>query len=54
MSLDLGSYFGFTRTPFRRDLAPSMLHRLRSVLIRPGRELLSGEVGPGFHCAFPS
>ena len=23
----LGAYFGFTRTPFRRDLAPSMLHR---------------------------
>ena len=28
MSLDqLCSYFGFTRTPFRRDLAPAMLHR---------------------------
>ena len=28
MSLDkLCSYYGFTRTPFRRDLAPGMLHR---------------------------
>ena len=28
MSLDkLCSFYGFTRTPFRRDLAPAMLHR---------------------------
>ena len=28
MSLpQLGAFFGFTRTPFRRDLAPAMLHR---------------------------
>ena len=55
MSLDLASYFGFTRTPFRRDLAPSMLHRhaghaeavarIRWCISENALDVITGEVG---------
>ena len=57
MSLDLGSYFGFSRTPFRRDLAPSMLHRhashaeavarIRWCISQNALGVITGEVGAG-------
>ena len=58
MSLNqLGSYFGFTRTPFRRDLAPSMLHRhaghaeavarIRWCISETALGVITGEVGAG-------
>ena len=58
MSLDqLGSFFGFTRTPFRRDLAPSMLHRhaghaeavarIRWCISENALGVITGEVGAG-------
>lgn len=58
MSLDqLGSFFGFTRTPFRRDLAPSMLHRhaghseavarIRWCIAENALGVITGEVGAG-------
>jgi type II secretory pathway predicted ATPase ExeA len=58
VSLDqLGSYFGFTRTPFRRDLAPSMLHRhaghaeavarIRWCINENALGVITGEVGAG-------
>jgi type II secretory pathway predicted ATPase ExeA len=57
MSLDLASYFGFTRTPFRRDLAPSMLHRhaghaeavarIRWCISENSLGVITGEVGAG-------
>ena len=57
MCLDLASYFGFTRTPFRRDLAPSMLHRhashleavarIRWCINENGLGVITGEVGAG-------
>ena len=58
MSLDkLCSYFGFTRTPFRRDLAPAMLHRhaghaeavarIRWCIAETALGVFTGEVGAG-------
>jgi type II secretory pathway predicted ATPase ExeA len=58
VSLDqLGSYFGFTRTPVRRDLAPSMLHRhaghaeavarIRWCINENALGVITGEVGAG-------
>jgi type II secretory pathway predicted ATPase ExeA len=58
VSLDqLGSFFGFTRTPFRRDLAPAMLHRhaghaeavarIRWCIIENALGVITGEVGAG-------
>lgn len=58
MSLDqLGSFFGFTRTPFRRDLAPAMLHRhashgeavarIRWCINENALGVITGEVGAG-------
>ena len=58
MSLDkLCSYFGFTRTPFRRDLAPAMLHRhgghaeavarIRWCISETALGVITGEVGAG-------
>ena len=58
---NLISYFGFTRMPFGRDLAPGMLHR-HSAPRRSGRPhrlvrrpnarigVITGEVDPGSHC----
>jgi len=52
---DLCSYFGFTRTPFRRDLAPAMLHRhsghaeavarIRWCINETALAVITGEVG---------
>ena len=58
MSLDkLSSFFGFTRTPFRRDLAPAMLHRhgghaeavarIRWCITETALGVITGEVGAG-------
>ncbi len=58
MSLDkLSSYFGFTRTPFRRNLAPGMLHRhgghaeavarIRWCITETALGVITGEVGAG-------
>jgi len=58
VSLDkLCSYFGFTRTPFRRDLAPAMLHRhsghaeavarIRWCVNETALAVVTGEVGAG-------
>jgi type II secretory pathway predicted ATPase ExeA len=58
VSLDkLSSYFGFTRTPFRRDLAPAMLHRhgghaeavarIRWCVAETALGVITGEVGAG-------
>jgi type II secretory pathway predicted ATPase ExeA len=58
MSLDkLCSYFGFTRTPFRKDLAPAMLHRhaghaeavarIRWCISETAIGVITGEVGAG-------
>lgn len=58
MSLDkLCSFYGFTRTPFRRDLAPSMLHRhaghaeavarIRWCISETALGVITGEVGAG-------
>jgi type II secretory pathway predicted ATPase ExeA len=58
VSLDkLCSFYGFTRTPFRRDLAPSMLHRhaghaeavarIRWCISENGLGVVTGEVGAG-------
>lgn len=58
MSLDkLCSYYGFTRTPFRRDLAPAMLHRhaghaeavarIRWCVSETALGVITGEVGAG-------
>jgi type II secretory pathway predicted ATPase ExeA len=58
VSLDkLCAYFGFTRTPFRRDLAPSMLHRhaghaeavarIRWCIHENALAVITGEVGAG-------
>ncbi len=58
MSLDLlCSYWGLSRTPFRRDLAPSMLHRhaghteavarIRWCINETALGVLTGEVGAG-------
>ncbi|MDP3971529.1 MAG: AAA family ATPase [Candidatus Nanopelagicales bacterium] len=58
MSLDqLASFFGFTRTPFRRDLAPAMLHRhsghneavarIRWCISETALAVITGEVGAG-------
>lgn len=54
------SYYGFSRTPFGRDLAPSMLHRHSAhneAVARIGwciaeRRIgvITGEVGVGSHC----
>ena len=53
----LSSYFGFTRTPFRRDLAPGMLHRhgghaeavarIRWCITENALAIITGEVGAG-------
>ena len=53
----LGAFFGFTRTPFRRDLAPSMLHRhaghaeavarIRWCVSENALGVITGEVGAG-------
>ena len=58
MSVDkLCSYFGFSRTPFRRDLAPAMLHRhgghaeavarIRWSITENMLAVITGEVGAG-------
>ena len=58
MSLDkLSSYFGFTATPFRRNLAPAMLHRhgghaeavarIRWCIAETALGVITGEVGAG-------
>ena len=58
MSLDkLSSYFGFTATPFRRNLAPAMLHRhgghaeavarIRWCVAETALGVITGEVGAG-------
>jgi type II secretory pathway predicted ATPase ExeA len=58
VSLDkLCSYFGFARTPFRRDLAPAMLHRhsghaeavarIRWCVNETALAVITGEVGAG-------
>ena len=58
MSLpQLGAFFGFTRTPFRRDLAPAMLHRhgghaeavarIRWCITENALGVITGEVGAG-------
>ncbi len=58
MSLDkLCSFYGFTRTPFRRDLAPAMLHRhgghaeavarIRWCISENALGVITGEVGAG-------
>ncbi len=58
MSLDkLCSFYGFTRTPFRRDLAPAMLHRhaghaeavarIRWCISETALGVITGEVGAG-------
>jgi type II secretory pathway predicted ATPase ExeA len=58
VSLDkLCSYFGFTRTPFRRDLSPAMLHRhtghaeavarIRWCVNENALAVITGEVGAG-------
>jgi len=58
MSVDkLCSYFGFSRTPFRRDLAPGMLHRhaghgeavarIRWSITENMLAVITGEVGAG-------
>jgi type II secretory pathway predicted ATPase ExeA len=58
MSVDkLCSYFGFTRTPFRRDLAPGMLHRhsghaeavarIRWCAAETALGVITGDVGAG-------
>ena len=58
MSLDkLCSFYGFTRTPFRRDLAPAMLHRhaghaeavarIRWCITETALGVITGEVGAG-------
>ena len=57
---NLISYFGFSRMPFGRDLAPGMLHRHSAhneAVARIGwciaeRRIgvITGEVGPGSHC----
>ena len=54
---ELSSYFGFTRTPFRRDLAPGMLHRhgghaeavarIRWCITENVLAVITGEVGAG-------
>ena len=57
-SLDkLSSFYGFTRTPFRRDLAPAMLHRhaghaeavarIRWCINETALGVITGEVGAG-------
>lgn len=56
----LQEFFGFTRMPFGRDLAPSMLHRHHAhgeAVARIGwciaeRRIgvITGEVDPGSHC----
>lgn len=58
MSLDkLCAFYGFTRTPFRRDLAPGMLHRhtghaeavarIRWCINETALAVITGEVGAG-------
>ena len=58
MSLDkLCAFYGFTRTPFRRDLAPAMLHRhgghaeavarIRWCIAETALGVITGEVGAG-------
>jgi type II secretory pathway predicted ATPase ExeA len=58
MSIDqVGSFFGFSRTPFRRDLAPAMLHRhaghaeavarIRWCISETALGVITGEVGAG-------
>ncbi|MGH3820088.1 MAG: ExeA family protein [Pseudonocardiaceae bacterium] len=58
MSLDkLCAFYGFTRTPFRRDLAPAMLHRhaghaeavarIRWCVAETALGVITGEVGAG-------
>jgi type II secretory pathway predicted ATPase ExeA len=57
------SFYGFTRMPFGRDLAPGMLHRhhdhtqttarIAYGITTRGITVITGEVGPGSHCALP-
>jgi len=58
VSLDkLCSFYGFTRTPFRKDLAPAMLHRhgghaeavarIRWCIAETALGVITGEVGAG-------
>lgn len=65
MSIDkLTAHYGFSRMPFRRDLAPGQLHRhaahaeavarIRWLVAESAIGVLTGEVGPGSHHAFLS
>ncbi|MGH3964670.1 MAG: ExeA family protein [Pseudonocardiaceae bacterium] len=65
MSLDkLCAFYGFTRTPFRRDLAPAMLHRhsghpeavarIRWCVAETALGVITGEVGAGKTVALPA
>ncbi|MCI0690338.1 MAG: hypothetical protein L0Y54_24330 [Sporichthyaceae bacterium] len=62
MIANLRAHYGFSRMPFGRDLAPGTLHRYDSHSQAAARinwciqeralGLITGEVGPGSHCAF--
>jgi hypothetical protein len=57
---NLISYYGFSRTPFGRDLAPGMLHRhsahnealarITWCVDQRAIGVITGEVDPGSHC----
>lgn len=59
MSPKLISYYGFSRMPFGRDLAPAMLHRhsaysealarISWCVDQRGIGVITGEVEPGYH-----
>jgi type II secretory pathway predicted ATPase ExeA len=61
MIANLQAHYGFSRMPFGRDLAPGMLHRHhahKEAIARIGWcvaersiGIVTGEVGPGSHCA---
>jgi type II secretory pathway predicted ATPase ExeA len=60
----LQAHYGFTKMPFGRSLAPSMLHRHGTHAEAVARicwcidqhalGVITGEVEPGSHCAFLS
>jgi type II secretory pathway predicted ATPase ExeA len=64
MLQNLQGHWGFTRLPFGRDLAPSMLHRHNThgeavaritwTVTERALGLVTGEVGPGSHYVFLS
>ena len=58
MTIDrLRAHWGFTRMPFQKDLAPSMLHthashaeavaRIQYCIAESGLGVITGDVGPG-------